>query len=447
LNNMKVGMISLGCDKNRVDAEVMLGLLKRGGFTIVNQAEEADIIIVNTCGLIDPAKEESIDAIVEQAQYKSRGSCKLLIVTGCLAQRYSDQLISEIPEIDAVVGTGKYTEILQVIKRCLKGGTGLVNMGSPKLPCLKDVPRVLTTPSYTAYLKISEGCSNCCSYCVIPQLRGRHTSRPMDEVLAEAQQLVENGVREIILVGQDLTRYGQDLGRGLSLAKLLGELVRLPRLTWLRLLYCYPDRVTDELIDIIGREDKICNYLDIPLQHINPLILKRMNRHFSPAEIRKLIAKLRERIPRVVLRTSFIVGFPGEGEEEFRELLDFVEEIRFDRLGVFAYSREEGTPAAVYTDQINEDTKERRKAAIMDIQRRISKKLNRQRVGQSYQVLIEGIQANNIYVGRSYGEAPEIDQHIYVISEKPLKAGEFVEVRITKAYDYDLLGETYESSK
>lgn len=444
---MKVGMISLGCDKNRVDAEVMLGLLKRGGYTIVNQSEEADIIIVNTCGFIDPAKEESIDAIIEQAQYKKTGNCKLLVVTGCMAQRYPDQLIKEIPEIDAVVGTGKYTGILRVIDKCLKDDDSLVNVGSPELPCLKDMPRVLTTPSHTAYLKISEGCSNCCAYCVIPQLRGSHTSRPIDEVLDEAQKLVENGVREIILVGQDLTRYGIDLGGGLTLTKLLEELVKLPQLTWLRLLYCYPDRVTDQLIDIIAREEKICNYIDIPIQHINPAILKRMNRHFSPSGIRSLLKSLRERIPDIVLRTSFIVGFPGEGEEEFEELVDFVQEIQFNRLGVFTYSREEGTAAAGYTDQIDEEIKERRKADIMSIQRKISKKLNREKVGRSYKVLIEAVQSNNIYVGRSYGESPDIDPLVYVISKKPLKVGEFAEVRITKAYDYDLLGETYEFSK
>lgn len=444
---MKVGLISLGCDKNRVDSEIMLGLLIREGYTIVNQSQEADIIIINTCGFIDDAKEESIDTILEQAQYKITGNCKLLIVTGCMAQRYSERLINEMPEIDAVVGTGKYTEILRVIDRCLKEGSGVINVGSPELPCLKDIPRLLSTPSHTAYLKISEGCSNCCTYCIIPQLRGRHVSRPIDDLLAEAQQLVDGGVREIILVGQDITRYGTDLGSGLSLAKLLKELVKIPKLAWLRLLYCYPDRITDELIETIEQEEKICNYLDIPIQHINPAILKRMNRHFSPLEIRNMISKLRERIPDVVLRTSFIVGFPGEGEQEFKELLDFVEEIQFDRAGVFTYSKEEGTVAAGFPEQVDEEIKERRKSALMSVQRKISKRLNRKRVGRIYRVLIESVQPDDIYVGRTYGEAPEIDQQVYVISKSPLKVGDFAEVKITKAYDYDLLGETYESGK
>jgi len=444
---MKVGMVSLGCDKNRVDSEVMLGLISRAGHTIVNRPEEADVIIVNTCGFIDPAKEESVETILEQAQYKKAGKCSLLIVTGCLAQRYSKEIMDEIPEVDAVVGTGRFTEILDIINRCESEHERLVAVGSPKLPDIKDVPRMLTTPSYTAYLKISEGCSNCCTYCVIPQLRGPHVSRPLDEVLGEARQLVDRGVKEIILIGQDLTRYGQDLKGDVSLVKLVKELVKIHELAWVRLLYCYPDRVTDALIDAIAEEEKVCNYIDIPIQHIHPRILRKMNRPANPEQIKNLLLKLRKRIPDIIIRTSLIVGFPGEGEEEFQELVDFVKEFQFNRVGVFPYSRENGTPAARLPNQVDEGTKEARRDALMSIQQKISKKLNRQRIGQVCKVLIEGISSEGVYFGRSYGEAPEIDGQVFVISDRALKAGDFVDVRITKAYEYDLLGEDYESSK
>lgn len=444
---MKVGMISLGCDKNRVDSEVMLGLLLRAGHSIVNRPEEADVIIVNTCGFIDPAKEESVETILEQAQYKKMGKCRLLIVTGCLAQRYSKEIINEIPEVDAVIGTGRFTEILDVINRCESKHERLVAVDNPRFPDINGIPRVLTTPSYTAYLKISEGCSNRCTYCVIPQLRGPHVSRPMDHVLEEAQLLVDRGVKEIILVGQDLTRYGQDLKGDVSLVKLIKELVKIPGLVWVRLLYCYPDRVTDELIDAIAQEEKVCNYIDIPIQHIHPEILRKMNRPADPEQIKSLLAKLRKRIPDIIIRTSLIVGFPGEGNAEFQELLDFVKEYQFNRVGVFPYSKEEGTPAARLPGQVDERTKEARRDALMSIQQKISKRLNRQRVGQICKVLIEGTSSEGVYFGRSYGEAPEIDGQVFVISDRPLKAGDFVNVKITKAYEYDLLGEDYESGK
>jgi len=440
-------MISLGCDKNRVDSEVMLGLLLRAGHSIVNRPEEADVIIVNTCGFIDPAKEESVETILEQAQYKKMGKCRLLIVTGCLAQRYSKEIINEIPEVDAVIGTGRFTEILDVINRCESKHERLVAVDNPRFPDINGIPRVLTTPSYTAYLKISEGCSNRCTYCVIPQLRGPHVSRPMDHVLEEAQLLVDRGVKEIILVGQDLTRYGQDLKGDVSLVKLIKELVKIPGLVWVRLLYCYPDRVTDELIDAIAQEEKVCNYIDIPIQHIHPEILRKMNRPADPEQIKSLLAKLRKRIPDIIIRTSLIVGFPGEGNAEFQELLDFVKEYQFNRVGVFPYSKEEGTPAARLPGQVDERTKEARRDALMSIQQKISKRLNRQRVGQICKVLIEGTSSEGVYFGRSYGEAPEIDGQVFVISDRPLKAGDFVNVKITKAYEYDLLGEDYESGK
>lgn len=444
---MKVGMVSLGCDKNRVDSEVMLGLLLRAGHSIVNRPEEADVIIVNTCGFIDPAKEESVETILEQAQYKKMGKCRLLIVTGCLAQRYSKEIINEIPEVDAVIGTGRFTEILDVINRCESKHERMVAVDNPRFPDINGIPRVLTTPSYTAYLKISEGCSNRCTYCVIPQLRGPHVSRPMDHVLEEAQLLVDRGVKEIILVGQDLTRYGQDLKGDISLVKLIKELVKIPGLVWVRLLYCYPDRVTDELIDAIAQEEKVCNYIDIPIQHIHPEILRKMNRPADPEQIKSLLAKLRKRIPDIIIRTSLIVGFPGEGNAEFQELLDFVKEYQFNRVGVFPYSKEEGTPAARLPGQVDERTKEARRDALMSIQQKISKRLNRQRVGQICKVLIEGTSSEGVYFGRSYGEAPEIDGQVFVISDRPLKAGDFVNVKITKAYEYDLLGEDYESGK
>jgi len=444
---MKVGMISLGCDKNRVDSEVMLGLMSRAGYTIVNNPEEAQVIIVNTCGFIDQAKEESIETILEQAQYKNTGNCRLLIVTGCLAQRYSKELMDEIPEVDAVVGTGHFTEILDVISKCTEGHKHSIRVDSPHFPDVKDMPRVLTTPSYTAYLKISEGCSNRCTYCIIPQLRGRHVSRPIDDVLGEAQRLVDGGVKELILVGQDLTMYGQDLKGDISLVKLLNELVKIPQLMWLRLLYCYPDRVTDEIMYTIAQEEKICKYIDIPIQHIHPLILKRMNRHSTPDQIRTLLLKLRNSIPEIIIRTSFIVGFPGEGEKEFNELLDFVESFQFNRAGVFPYSREEGTAASQYHEQVDDKTKKARRDILMGIQQKISKRLNRQRVGQICMVLIEGTDSEGVYYGRSYGEAPEIDGQVFVISKRTLKPGDFVNVKITKAYEYDLLGEDYESSK
>ncbi|MFS8500726.1 MAG: 30S ribosomal protein S12 methylthiotransferase RimO [Caldicoprobacter sp.] len=444
---MKVGMVSLGCDKNRVDSEVMLGLLLRAGHSIVNRPEEADVIIVNTCGFIDPAKEESVETILEQAQYKKMGKCRLLIVTGCLAQRYSKEIINEIPEVDAVIGTGRFTEILDVINRCESKHERLVAVDNPRFPDINGIPRVLTTPSYTAYLKISEGCSNRCTYCVIPQLRGPHVSRPMDHVLEEAQLLVDRGVKEIILVGQDLTRYGQDLKGDVSLVRLIKELVKIPGLVWVRLLYCYPDRVTDELIDAIAQEEKVCNYIDIPIQHIHPEILRKMNRPADPEQIKSLLAKLRKRIPDIIIRTSLIVGFPGEGNAEFQELLDFVKEYQFNRVGVFPYSKEEGTPAARLPGQVDERTKEARRDALMSIQQKISKRLNRQRVGQICKVLIEGTSSEGVYFGRSYGEAPEIDGQVFVISDRPLKAGDFVNVKITKAYEYDLLGEDYESGK
>ena len=442
----KVGMVSLGCAKNQVDAEVMLGLLKQHGYEIVNKSEDADIILVNTCGFIGPAKEESIRAILEQAKYKEAGSCRTLIVTGCLGQRYSDELINEIPEIDAVVGTGNYTQIIQVLDE-VKLGKKNTYVASPSFLEEDLMPRLISTDGSSAYLKIAEGCDNWCSYCIIPKLRGRYRSRSVASVADEARLLVSQGARELILIAQDVSRYGEDSGGKFNLVMLLKELCKIPELKWIRLMYCYPDRITDELIDLIAEEDKICKYLDIPIQHINQRILTRMNRISDSSQIRELLAKLKERIPGIVLRTSLIVGFPGEGEAEFQELMDFVREGHFQHLGVFPYSREEGTKAANYPDQIDEDVKTERRDRLMAVQKKVSKRFRRARIGQVCDVLIEGMESKDVYYGRSYGEAPEVDGLVYLYSTEPLKTGSFVKAAITKAYDYDLLGEVYESGK
>ncbi len=433
-------MISLGCAKNRVDAEVMLGLLSNSGYVIVSNSEDADVIIVNTCGFIDSAKQESIDAILEQAEYKKSGRCKALIVTGCMSERYNTELMKEIPEIDAILGTGDYADIVAVLdevragkKECRYGNIDLLPEGVQ--------PRLISTQEVTAYLKIAEGCDNCCTYCVIPSLRGRFRSRPARDIILEAEKLADNGVRELILIAQDVTRYGQDLYDKYDLATLLKDLCRISGLKWIRLLYAYPDRITEELIDVIASEDKICHYLDIPIQHINNNILGRMNRISDSSTIRSLVSTLRRRIPDIALRTSLIVGFPGETEEEFKELMDFVGEGWFNNVGVFAYSREEGTPAGAMPMQVEDEVKEERRSMLLSLQRRISKKLNRTRVGQTCEVLVEGRESDNIFFGRSYAEAPEIDGLVYLTSERELKQGEFVKTVLTKAYEYDLLGE------
>jgi ribosomal protein S12 methylthiotransferase len=442
----KVGIVSLGCAKNQVDTEVMLGILTNRGYEIVNQSEKADILIVNTCGFIGPAKEESIQAILEQAKYKKYGNCKTLIVTGCLAQRYSDELMEEIPEVDAIVGTGNYSRIAEVLEKANKERSiaYLDNLSSPE----KDgLPRMLSTGGVSAYLKIAEGCNNYCTYCIIPKLRGRFRSRPVSSVVKEANSLVQGGVRELIIVAQDITGYGQDSDGEYDLVLLLKQLCQIPDLKWIRLMYCYPDRITEELIELIAGEDKICNYLDIPVQHINQRILSRMNRVSDSKQIRSLLDMIKERIPDIVLRTSLIVGFPGERETEFQELMDFVEEGYFQHIGVFPYSREEGTRAAGFPDQVEESIKEERKNRLMSVQKRISKRLLRIRQGQKCDVQIEGRESEELYYGRSYGEAPEVDGKVYVHSTSPLMTGDFIRVKITKVFDYDLLGEVYESGE
>lgn len=446
LNRTKVGMISLGCSKNQVDSEVMLGLIQEGGYEIVNTSEDADIIIINTCGFIESAKEEAIDTILEQAIFKQKGQCQKLIVTGCLAQRYGTELLKEIPEIDSVVGVARYTDILDAIDDTRRNDYRGESPAHWQV-LEENSTRILTTLPGTGYLKIAEGCDNYCSYCAIPYIRGKYRSRGMASLVEEAKTLAGKGVKELVIIAQDITRYGQDLGENIDLVKLLKELCKICDIEWIRLLYCYPDRITDELLDLIAKEDKICKYLDIPIQHVNPVIIDRMNRSFCRLQAQELLDRIRKRIPDMVIRTTCIVGFPGEGQREFDELKEFVENYPLNHLGVFTYSREEGTAAAAYPDQVDEETKTKRQDTLLSIQRRISKRFNRSFVNKVLDVLIEGRDSEGFYIGRHYGQAPEIDGHVYVASKKILKPGHIVPVKITRAYDYDLLGDHYEFSE
>jgi ribosomal protein S12 methylthiotransferase len=437
----KVGVVSLGCSKNLVDTETMLGILSNEGYRLVAKENEADILIVNTCGFIDTAKQESIDTIIELGEYKSTGRCKALIVCGCLAERYKDELLQELPEVDAIVGTGDFMNIVKVIAEVLEGKK-ITYSGNLDNEYLEDAPRVLSTPKHSAYVKISEGCDNLCTYCIIPKLRGRYRSRKVENIVQEVNQLAQKGVKEIILIAQDTTKYGLDMYNELMLSSLLEQLCKVKGIEWIRLQYCYPDLIKDNLISVIKSNEKICKYLDIPLQHCNNDILKRMNRRITKEQIVDLIHKLKASMPDIILRTSLIVGFPGETNEQFEELADFVQQTKFDRLGVFAYSQEEGTPAAKMQDQISENVKVERVSTIMDIQKQISLEKNNNKIDSIYQVLVEGYNRNmNKYFGRSFGDSPEIDGMIYFDSNKVISAGSFVPVKITKAFEYDLLGE------
>jgi len=438
----KVSMVSLGCPKNLVDAEVMLGFLDRRGYEITTDEKEADIIIVNTCSFIKEAKQESIDAILDLADRKHDGRCRLLIVTGCLPQRYQEELCRELPEVDIFIGTGDYPRIAEIIAE--KSGTSqqLRYIGDPNFVYDEDSPRLNSSPLYSAYLKIAEGCSNRCSYCVIPGLRGAFRSRPLDGLLDEARRLVAGGARELNIIAQDITRYGEDLEGAVSLETLLAKLVEIEDLSWIRLLYSYPDGISESLVRMIKEEKKICKYLDIPLQHISDPVLKRMNRRSTSAEIRALIATLRCEIPDIALRTSLIVGFPGETEDDFKQLLHFVEEVSFDRLGVFCYSREEGTPAADMPDQISERVKRERYKKIMKAQARLSFKRNRHLVGRVEEVIVEGYSEETelLLKGRSSRQAPDIDGQVYITAGNA-DVGDIVRLRITDSSDYDLIGE------
>lgn len=439
--NYKIGMISLGCPKNQVDAEHMLALMDAEGWEIVDYVDGCDAVIVNTCGFIDDAKKEAIENILDMVELKKEGVISKIIVTGCLAQRYKDEIVKEIPEVDAVIGIGANGDIIKTVEEVMSG-VDTIEKYPPQCELPLEGQRILTTPQYWAYLKIGEGCSNRCTYCTIPSIRGNMRSRSMENVIDEAKQLAESGVKELILIAQDTTSYGLDLYGELKLPELLNELCKIDSIEWIRLLYCYPDRITDELIETMKNQKKVVNYIDLPLQHADDKILKAMNRRGDQALIRNVISKLREEIPDVVIRTTFIVGFPGEGEEEFETLAEFVNEIEFDRLGVFTFSPQEGTPAFDMEDQVDEDIKTRRGEVIMQDQYSIMEEKNNEKIGKTYRVVVEDYDGySDSYTGRTYMDAPEIDGLVKFTSHKDLDIGDFVDVEIFDVEDYDLIGE------
>lgn len=440
-NGYKVGMISLGCPKNQVDGEALLAKLAQAGYQIVNEIENSDVMIVNTCGFIEDAKREAIDTILEVAQYKEAGLISAIVVTGCLAERYQDEILKEMPEVDAVIGIGANSDIVKV---CDKALCGIKTSNFPNKCYLPlDGERMLSTPPHWAYLKIAEGCDNRCAYCAIPGIRGNFRSRTIESVVDEAKSLVNRGVKEIILVAQDTTKYGQDLYGEYSLDKLLKELVKIDGLEWIRLFYCYPQRITDSLIDVIANEDKVCKYIDIPLQHSDATVLKNMNRVGDGKDYRVLLNKMREAIPGLALRTTFMVGFPGETDEQFENLCEFVKDMKFDKMGCFTFSPEEDTPAFDMKNQIDEDVKKRRQEVLMNVQFFITEASNKSRVGNVYKVIVDSF-ADGKYTGRSYMDSPEIDSGIIFTSNKELNIGDFVDVKITDFDGYDLIGEHYE---
>ena len=440
-HNMKILFISLGCDKNLVDTEVMLGLLASRGYEMTDDETQADVIVINTCCFIHDAKEESIQNILEMAEYKKRGTVKALIVTGCLAQRYRQEIIDEIPEVDEVLGTTAYDKILDAVDAALRGEHEVMLSELDALP-LPDTRRLVTTGGHFAYLKIAEGCDKHCTYCIIPKIRGNFRSVPMDRLVREAQELADQGVKELILVAQETTLYGKDLYGEKSLHTLLKKLCEISGLRWIRILYCYPEEITDELIQVIKEEPKICNYLDLPIQHANDKILGRMGRRTSKQELVDIIGKLRSEIPDICLRTTLITGFPGETQEQHEELMEFVDEMEFDRLGVFTYSPEEDTPAAEMPDQIDEEVKLDRQAELMELQQEIAFDNAQDMVGREVLVMIEGKVADeNAYVGRTYRDAPNVDGLIFINTDEELLSGDFARVRVTGAVDYDLIGE------
>jgi ribosomal protein S12 methylthiotransferase len=439
---MKLLCISLGCDKNLVDTEMMLGLLNRDGYTFTDDEYEADVIVINTCCFIGDAKEESVNTILEMAQRKIDGNCKALIVTGCLAQRYKQEIIDEIPEVDGILGTSTYDEISNVLKKAL-GGEGSVScFHELDLLPQTETDRILTTGGHYAFLKIAEGCDKHCTYCIIPSLRGNYRSVPMENIIKEAEKLADKGVKELILVAQETTLYGVDLYGNKSLPELLKKLCRISGIQWIRIQYCYPEEITDELIAVIKEESKICRYLDMPIQHASDRILKRMGRRTSKQQLKDIINKLRSEIPDIALRTTLISGFPGETEEDHEELMEFVDEMEFERLGVFAYSAEEDTPAAEFPDQVPQVIKEDRRDAIMELQQEISIDLSQSMVGKALEVMIEGKVADeNAYVARTYMDGPGVDGMIFVQTGEELMSGDFAKIRVTGAMEYDLIGE------
>lgn len=445
---MKIGVVSLGCPKNLVDSETMLGLIHEENYEITNDPSEAEIIIVNTCGFIESAKEESINTILQMAEYKKSGSCKYIIVTGCLSQRYAEELFNELPEADAIAGVEVYDEIGSIIKRVMNGERFIMlERSKPDVIYTSKetfLPRILTTPSYTAYLKIAEGCDNCCSYCAIPKIRGPYRSKPMEQVLKEAKALADNGVKELIVVAQDTTRYGEDLPGGkLLLADLLKKLNKIESLKWIRVMYCYPNNFTDELIETFASLDKVCKYVDLPLQHASNRLLASMNRYDTREEVETLLAKLRKRIPGIVIRTTFIVGFPGETDADFEELKEFVEQQRFENAGVFAYSQEEGTVAGAMPNQIPDEIKQERYHELMALQAQISEEIHKDTEGQTLEVLVEGIEedGSGLHYGRSYREAPDIDGLVFIENPGDIKPGCFVKVNILQGFTYESVGE------
>lgn len=437
---MKILFISLGCDKNLVDSEEMLGMLKQASYEFVDDETEADIIVINTCCFVNDAKEESIETILQMSEYRRNGKCKALIVTGCLAQRYKDEIIKEIPEVDAVLGTSSYDKIVEAVQNTLKGSKYEEYTSLDKL-IVAEKDRVVTTGGYFAYLKIAEGCDKCCTYCIIPKIRGSYRSVEMDELISSAENLVNNGAKELILVAQETTLYGVDIYGKKMLPQLLKRLCEIPGLVWIRLLYCYPEEITDELIEVIKTEKKICKYIDMPIQHASDRILKLMGRRTNRQELTEIILKLRREIPDIVIRTTLISGFPNEEEEDHEQLMEFVDEMEFDRLGVFTYSPEEDTPAEKMPGQIEEAIKERRRDEIMELQQEIAFEKGENMTGKKVLVMIEGkIVDENAYVGRTYMDAPGVDGNIFVVTNEELLTGDFVNVEVTGSKDYDLIG-------
>ena len=438
---MKILFISLGCDKNLVDSEVMLGLLEKRGYSMTDDEAEADIIIVNTCCFIGDAKEESVNTILDMSEYKKQGSCKALIVTGCMAQRYKKEIQEEIPEVDAILGTNSYDKILDAVDEALAGHQMLDCADLVGLPEV-DTDRILTTGGHYAYLKIAEGCNKRCTYCIIPSLRGNYRSFPMEKLVEQAQKLAEKGVKELILVAQETTLYGIDLYGKKSLHELLNRLCEIPGIYWIRILYCYPEEIYPELIETMKKQPKVCHYLDLPIQHCSDRILKRMGRRTTKADLVSIIENLRKEIPDICLRTTLITGFPGETEEEHKELLEFIDTMEFDRLGVFTYSPEEDTPAASFENQIPEEVKLDRKDELMEMQQEVAFDLAKEMEGRELAVMVEGKVADeNAYVARTYKDAPGVDGYLFINTDKTLVSGDFVRVRVTGAHEYDLTGE------